>query len=119
MDTAEGTEICVNNIPVTWPLKIEAIGEANSLEKGLTLPGGFMDLMLYNRIYPTLRRKESLTLPAVKNPPLYYYLEEYIPQEAEGTAGTGAVPGSNSSRSGSGPEAYGVGETLGDEADKE
>ena len=77
METAEGTEICVNNSPITWPLRVQAIGNADNLERGLTLPGGFMDLMMYSRIYPTLRKKETLELPAVASPPLYYYLKSY------------------------------------------
>lgn len=103
MDTASGTEICVNNIPVTWPLRIQAIGDANNLEKGLTLPGGFMDLMMYNKIYPTLRRKESIQLTAVKSPTLYYYMKEYTPPPAEDSgvpsAGAGGIAGSTASRS--------------------
>lgn len=123
MDTAGGTEICVNNIPVTWPLKIQAIGDANNLEKGLTLPGGFMDLMLYNRIYPTLRRKETIALPAVKSPPSYYYLKEYAPPpegEAEPAAentsalsNIAAVLGSTASRGGGQLAPAGPGEASG------
>lgn len=77
-----GLEITVNNQPVTWPLKVLAIGNSNNLEKGLTLPGGFTDMMAYNKIYPTLRQKEALVLPAIKTPPRFYYLKEYA---AEGT----------------------------------
>ena len=76
-DTPEGRVITVNNSPVALPLRILAIGDAGNLEKGLTFPGGFMDLMMYNRIYPTLRRKESMDLPAVASPPFYYYLSAY------------------------------------------
>ena len=76
-DTPEGRVITVNNNPVALPLRVLAIGDASSLEKGLTFPGGFMDLMMYYRIYPTLRQKESLDLPAVASPPFYYYLNAY------------------------------------------
>jgi uncharacterized protein YlxW (UPF0749 family) len=76
-DTPDGRVITVNNNAVALPLQILAIGDASNLEKGLTLPGGFIDMMMYNRIYPTLRRKESIDLPAVQSPPLYYYLGIY------------------------------------------
>ena len=76
-DTPEGRVITVNNNPVALPLRVLAIGNASNLEKGLTLPGGFMDAMMYSRIYPTLRQKESLVLPAAPSPPLYYYLSIY------------------------------------------
>ncbi|MCL1805133.1 MAG: DUF881 domain-containing protein [Clostridiales bacterium] len=78
-DTPDGRVITVNNNPVALPLQVLAIGDASNLEKGLTLPGGFMDMMMYNRIFPTLRQKESLDLPAVQSPPLYYYLSAYQP----------------------------------------
>jgi len=76
-----GLEITVNNQPVTWPLKILATGDSNNLEKGLTLPGGYVDMMAYNKIYPTLRQKDDLELPAIKSPPHFYYLKEYVVEE--------------------------------------
>jgi uncharacterized protein YlxW (UPF0749 family) len=79
-DTPDGRVITVNNTPVPLPLGISAIGDAANLEKGLTLPGGFVDMMTYFRIYPTLRQKQSIDLPAVASPPLYYYLSAYQPQ---------------------------------------
>jgi uncharacterized protein YlxW (UPF0749 family) len=91
-DLPEGRVISVNNSPVTLPLRVQAIGNAGSLERGLTLPGGFMDMMMYNRIYPTLRQKESLDLPAVASPPLYYYLSAYTPPAAPVPAGAAATP---------------------------
>jgi uncharacterized protein YlxW (UPF0749 family) len=78
-DTPEGRVITVNNNPLSLPLSICAIGDASNLEKGLTLPGGFMDMMTYYKIYPTLRQKQVLELPAVTSPPLYYYLSAYQP----------------------------------------
>jgi len=79
-----GLEIIVSNQPITWPLKILAIGDSNNLEKGLTLPGGFIDMMAFNKIYPTLRQKEALELPAVNLSHRFDYLKEYV--AAENTA---------------------------------
>ena len=76
-DLPEGRTITVNNNPVSLPLRVIAIGDAGNLEKGLTFPGGFMDVMMYSRIYPTLRQKEELELPAVASQPMYYYLSAY------------------------------------------
>ncbi|MCL1848272.1 MAG: DUF881 domain-containing protein [Clostridiales bacterium] len=80
-DTPDGRVITVNNSPVALPLRVLAIGDASNLEKGLTFPGGFMDLMMYYRVYPTLRQKESLDLPPVGSPPFYYYLSAYLPAQ--------------------------------------
>ncbi|MDR1194024.1 MAG: DUF881 domain-containing protein [Peptococcaceae bacterium] len=91
--TADGEEITVNNNPVTWPLRVQAIGDAGSLERGLTLPGGFMDMMMYSRIYPTLRQKELLELPAVSSPPQFYFLKPYQPPaDSQGAAPGGGAP---------------------------
>ncbi|MCL2166332.1 MAG: DUF881 domain-containing protein [Clostridiales bacterium] len=79
-DTPAGKVITVNNSPVALPLQVFAIGDAGNLERGLTFPGGFMDLMMYNKIYPTLRRRETMDLPSVASPPFYYYLSAYQPQ---------------------------------------
>ena len=76
-DTPTGRVITVNNSPVTLPLRVLAIGDPGNMEKGLTFPGGFMDIMMYGRIYPTIRQRENLELPAVSSPPLYYYLNAY------------------------------------------
>ena len=76
-DTPEGRAITVNNNPLTLPLRVMAVGDAGSLEKGLTFPGGFMDVMMYSKIYPTIRQKENLELPAVASQPLFYYLSAH------------------------------------------
>lgn len=82
----QGLEITVNGKAVSWPLKVTAIGNANNLEKGLTLPGGYIDLMAYNNIHPTLRQKELVSLPAVKTQPTFIYLKEYTgPAASKGT----------------------------------
>jgi uncharacterized protein YlxW (UPF0749 family) len=74
---ADGLEIAVNGRVVHWPLKISAVGNANNLEKGLTLPGGLMDIFAYNKIYPTIRQKSLITLPAAQFPSMYAYAKEY------------------------------------------
>jgi len=76
-DMPDGRVITVNNNPVALPLRVLAIGDAGNLEKGLTFPGGFMDVMMYSRIYPTLRQKEELELSAVASQPLFYYLSPH------------------------------------------
>jgi len=76
-ETPNGRNITVNDNPVTLPLRVYAIGNAGSLEKGLTLPGGFVDMMMYNRVYPTLRQKENLSLPAVAGLPVFHFLSLY------------------------------------------
>ena len=73
--------ITVNNNRLEYPIVIGAIGEPNNLEKGLTIPGGIIDNLALFRAYPSLSKVESITLPAVKNPPSYFFLKEYRPPE--------------------------------------
>lgn len=75
----EGLEITVNQRPVEWPLRVWAIGDSNNLEKGLSLPGGFIDMMGYNGIFPTLRQKERVELPAVRQSQTFSYMKEHLP----------------------------------------
>lgn len=79
----EGLEITVNQLPIEWPLRVWAIGDTNNLEKGLSLPGGFIDMMGYNGIFPTLRQKERVELPPVRvNRPFSYMKEHLSPTQA-------------------------------------
>jgi len=78
-DMPDGRVITVNNIPVPLPLTVNAIGDTNTLERSLTMPGGFMDIMMFRRIYPTLRQIESMELPAVASPPMFHFQSIFHP----------------------------------------
>lgn len=51
-----------------YPITIKAVGDRNTLEKGLTFPGGIVDNLstLYN-IKPNIKKVDDLELPARKN----------------------------------------------------
>lgn len=51
-----------------YPIVIEAIGDANTLEKGLTFTGGIIDNLNSFSIYPQIEQKQELVIPAVKYP---------------------------------------------------
>jgi uncharacterized protein YlxW (UPF0749 family) len=71
--------ITVNNQAVPYPLVIYAIGAANNLEKGLTLPGGIIDNLAYFKTYPHIEKKDDINIPAVHSAPYSYFMKEYIP----------------------------------------
>lgn len=67
-ETDSGIYLTVNGNVVNYPLVIQAIGNPNMLEKGLTFPGGIVDNLstLYN-IKPDIKKVEELELPAKEN----------------------------------------------------
>lgn len=81
----DAVHITVNNTRIPYPLVISAIGNANNLEKGLTLPGGIIDNLAYFRIYPRLEKKEDLEIPAVSAAPYFYFMKEYVPPATDPT----------------------------------
>lgn len=80
-EDAHAMSITVNDKMLEYPIVIQAIGNANNLEKGLTIPGGIIDNLALFKAYPILEKIESITVPAVTRPPLYFFLEEYKPPE--------------------------------------
>ena len=57
--------LTLNGKRLYYPIVIEAIGDPDTLEKGLTFPGGLIDNFntLY-AIYPEIQKQEELVLPA-------------------------------------------------------
>lgn len=80
-EAGHSMSITVNNERLGYPIVIEAIGNANNLEKGLTIPGGIIDNLTLFKAYPLLEQLESITVPAVTRPPFYFFLDEYKPPE--------------------------------------
>jgi uncharacterized protein YlxW (UPF0749 family) len=60
-------EILINNEKLLFPCVVKAIGDPNTLEKGLTFSGGLIDnwKILYG-IYPSITTRESIEIPATK-----------------------------------------------------
>jgi uncharacterized protein YlxW (UPF0749 family) len=63
---ASSLEIVVNDEVLLYPVIIQAIGNPDTLEAGLTFPGGIIDNfnILYH-IYPEIRKETDIILPAV------------------------------------------------------
>jgi len=70
--------ITVNNHKIEYPIIIQAIGDSNNLEKGLTIPGGIIDNLSLFRAYPRLEKVKSLTVPALAMPPVFIFMNEYV-----------------------------------------
>jgi len=75
----------VNHEKLEYPLIIKAIGNANNLDKGLTLPGGIMDNLALFNAYPEIEKVEALEIPAIQKPVTYYFMNEYKPTEGNVT----------------------------------
>ena len=78
-DQPDGRVITVNHVQVPLPLNVYAIGDPEGLERSLTMPGGFMDIMMFHRIFPVLRQNEMIELPAVATPPHFHFQSIYVP----------------------------------------
>jgi len=79
IDDENGMSITVNNQKLDYPIVISAIGDPNNLEKGLTIPGGIIDNLSVFRAFPRLEKSDSLTIPALSVPPVFLFMNEYIP----------------------------------------
>lgn len=74
-ETESAMYITLNHKPLSYPITINAIGNPNTLEKGLTLPGGIMDNLALFRAFPYLEQNEEIIMPAVENPPIFIEAE--------------------------------------------
>ena len=50
-----------------YPLTINAIGDPDTLDKGLSLPGGIMDVVATLGVHPSITHMDELHLPAAAN----------------------------------------------------
>jgi len=74
-ETETDMYITLNHKELTYPIIISAIGNPNTLEKGLTLPGGIMDNLALFRAYPYLEQAEEIIIPAVKHETVFIEAE--------------------------------------------
>ncbi|MDD2498419.1 MAG: DUF881 domain-containing protein [Desulfitobacteriaceae bacterium] len=68
--------ITVNNQPLLSPVVIKAIGNPDTLEKGLTFTGGIIDSLntLYS-VYPVIKKEENVTLPTAQPSKAFKHLQ--------------------------------------------
>jgi len=74
-ETDNSMFITLNHKPLSYPIIIKAIGNSNTLEKGLTLPGGIIDNLALFNAYPYLEQAQELVIPPVKNEPVFIEAE--------------------------------------------
>ena len=60
--------IAIDGDRIYYPIIISAIGDKNSLEKGLTFPGGIIDNLNSFSIFPKITKWDEITIPATKHP---------------------------------------------------
>lgn len=60
--------ITIDNKPLLNPIVINGIGNADTLEKGLTFTGGIVDnLNTLYQVYPVIKKEENIRIPQAKN----------------------------------------------------
>lgn len=71
-ETADGTRVTIDGIAITAPFTIVAIGPAATLEGGLKIPGGALDVLASLRgVDVALSRSAKLEVPALADPPRF------------------------------------------------
>lgn len=68
----EDLTLLVNGKTIAFPCTIKAIGNPDQLESGLRLLGGVLDHLAIYKVYPVVRRHQSLEIPAASLPPIHY-----------------------------------------------
>ncbi|WP_418791498.1 DUF881 domain-containing protein [Phosphitispora sp. TUW77] len=73
MPDSEFTAVLINGVRISYPYKIKAIGEPNSLEKGISIPFGIVDnLRTLFKIPIIIEQEETLRLPSASAPTFNY-----------------------------------------------
>ncbi|MGI6677731.1 MAG: DUF881 domain-containing protein [Dehalobacterium sp.] len=69
--------ITVDNKPLLSPVIIKAIGDPDTLEKGLTFTGGIIDnLNTLYQVFPMIKKQEDVDIPATPNLAFQYLKEQ-------------------------------------------
>lgn len=78
-ETDAGIYLTANGNIVNYPLVIKALGNSNTLERGLTFPGGIVDNLstLYN-IKPNIIQHAELELPAWKPSSRFGMISDWV-----------------------------------------
>lgn len=68
--------ITINNEPLLSPVVIKAIGNSDTLEKGLTFTGGIIDnLNTLYQVFPVIKKQEDLTIPVASSKATFKHLK--------------------------------------------
>lgn len=67
------TSVAVNGRKLAFPIVISAIGEPDTLDKGIAIPKGVIDILRLERNIPLeIKQQEKITLPAAPRPEFKY-----------------------------------------------
>lgn len=73
MPDSEYIAVLINGVRISYPYTIEAIGEPNSLDKGISIPFGIVDnLRTLFKIPILIKQEENLKLPSASAPNFKY-----------------------------------------------
>jgi uncharacterized protein YlxW (UPF0749 family) len=75
--STDGEHVTVDGLPILAPYRLEAIGEAHTLDVALTRPGGLVDLLHQTPqgILIAVSQREKVTLPVYGQPMRFVYAE--------------------------------------------
>ena len=68
-----GPSITINRVPIGSPYEVDAIGDPKVLVSALELPGGILSQLKPLKIKATVQKVDSVSLPAVAEPPKFNY----------------------------------------------
>lgn len=68
----QNLSLTMNGKEITFPCTIKAVGDPERLESGLRLLGGVLDDLAIYKVYPEVRRVQSLDIPAAPQPNIRY-----------------------------------------------
>lgn len=78
IDTNGQFIITINGEKLLAPVIIKAIGKPETLESGLTFPGGIIDsLNNHYNVFPTIKKEERLHIPAISGAQYPQYMKKY------------------------------------------
>jgi len=87
IDTDGKFIITVDGKKLLTPVIIKATGKPETLESGLTFPGGIIDTLNNNyNVFPMIKKEESIHIPALDTEQTPQYLKKYDPA-LDNTAG--------------------------------
>lgn len=68
--------ITLNGEVLHYPITIKAIGKPDTLEKGLTIPGGIIDNLALFQAFPYLEQQQEIFIPVVEDRKIWFYARE-------------------------------------------
>lgn len=74
-DDEKGTVITLDGKPLAFPIIISAIGNSDTLESSLNMPGGIINNLNLFHVYPVITKQEKVTMPALSETAAFKYAQ--------------------------------------------